>query len=96
MHRCRDRKGRFIASKIVENSRKPPKVTEKSRKTPHTNSANVCVGKILRGESSKEIIETTTKGPKSEAIVQIENILQQAGREALATQSEGRAGKRQR
>jgi hypothetical protein len=59
----------------------------------HTNSTNFCAGTILRGESSKETIETTAKGTKSEAIVQIENIVQQARREALATQSEGRAGK---
>jgi hypothetical protein len=76
MHKRRDSQGRFVTSKIAENSRKPPKVTEKSRKTPHTNSTSVCVGKILRGESSKEVIETTTKGTKSEAIVQIENIVQ--------------------
>jgi hypothetical protein len=93
MHKRRDRKGRFIASKIAENSRNPPKLQKNQETPPHTNSTNVCVGKILRGESSKVVIETTTKGPKSEAIVHIENILQQAGREALVTQSEGRAGK---
>jgi hypothetical protein len=59
MHRRRDSKGRFIASKFTENSRKPS----------HTNSANFYAGNILRGESSKEEIETTTKGPESKAIV---------------------------
>jgi hypothetical protein len=93
MHKRRDRKGRFVTSKIQENSRKPPKITEKSRKTPHTNSANVCVGKILRGEISKEVIGTTTNGTKSEATIQIENIVHQARREALASQSERRDGK---
>ena len=69
MRRHRDSKCRFIASKVTEKSRKPPKVTEKSRKTPHTNSINFYVGETLRGESSKEVIETTTKGPKSESTV---------------------------
>jgi hypothetical protein len=86
MHKRRDRKGRFVRSKIAENSRKPPKVIEKSRNPPHNNSSSVCVGKFLRGESSKVVIETTTKGTKYEATVQIQNIVQQARREALATQ----------
>jgi len=93
MHKRRDRKGRFVSSKIAENSRNPPKVIETSRKPPqsyreikkNTNSTNVFVGKILRGESSKAVIETAAKGPKSEATIQIENILQQARREALVT-----------
>jgi hypothetical protein len=86
MHKHRDRKGRFVTSKIVENSRKPPKL-QKDQEKPHTNSSSVCVGKFLRGGSSKALIETTTKGTKSEAIFDIESIVQQAIREALVTQS---------
>jgi hypothetical protein len=74
--------------KIQEN----PKITEKSRKTPHTNSTNVCVGKILIGEISKAVIGTTTNGTKSEATIQIGNIVHQERKEALASQSEGRDG----
>jgi hypothetical protein len=95
MHRHRNSKGRFIASKILENldqqttkNHPPPPPPQ-----PHTNSANLCAGTILRGESSKEEIETTTKGPESKATVHIENIVQQVRREALVTQLEGRVGK---
>ena len=89
MSRYRDNKGRFIASKISE---KLEKQTTRNP-LPHTNSSNFCAGTILRGEISKATIETIAKNTKSETTVQIENIVQQARREALATQSKGRVGK---
>ena len=62
MRTRRDRKGRFIAFKIAENSRKPPKFTKKSRKypkvteksrnpPPHTNSTDfLCRSNYQKGE----------------------------------------------
>jgi hypothetical protein len=76
-----------------------PKISEKLEKQtttpppPNTNSSKIHVGKILRGESSKATIETTAKGTKFEATVQIESIRQQEKGEALATPSKGEAGK---
>jgi hypothetical protein len=83
MSRYRDNKGRFIAPKISEKLekktiKKPP---------PYTNSSKTRVGKILRGESSKESIETTTKGTRSKAIVQITNRRQKEKETTLATPS---------
>jgi hypothetical protein len=73
MSRYRDNKGRFIAPKISEKLEK--KTTKKT--PPYTNSSKTRAGKILRGESSKAAIATTTKGTRFEAIVQIKNIRQQ-------------------
>jgi hypothetical protein len=85
MSRHRDSKGRFIASKISETIEKQTTRTSPPPPPPNTNSTNFCAGTILRGEISKATIETTTKGTKSEATIQIENIIQQARREALVT-----------
>jgi hypothetical protein len=87
MSRYRDNKRRFIASKILE------KLEEQTTRTPPTYSAKIHAGTILRGEISKEEIETTTKGTKSEATVQIESIIQQERGEALVTPSERGDGK---
>jgi hypothetical protein len=89
MSRYRDNKGRFIAPKISE---KPEKQTTK-KPPPYTNSPKTRAGKIIRGESSKEKVATTTKGTRSEATVQIKNIRQQDREAALATPSRGETGK---
>ena len=65
MSRYRDNKGRFIAPK---NSEKLEKQTIK-KTPPYTNSSKTRAGKILRGESSKVAIATTTKGTRFEATV---------------------------
>ena len=44
MCRCRDSKGRFIASKVSKNSRKQKTPLINSRKPAHTNSTNYCAG----------------------------------------------------
>jgi hypothetical protein len=75
--------------KIQEN---PPKL-QKNQEIPFTLILIFVQEKILIGESSKETIETSSKSPKSEAIVQIENISQQVVREVLTTQSKGGDGK---
>jgi hypothetical protein len=49
--------------------------------------------KILRGESLKATIATTTKGTRSGATVHIKDIRQQEREEALATPSRGETGK---
>jgi hypothetical protein len=84
MSRYRDSKGIFISSKISEKLEK-----QTTRKPPHhTNSTKIGSETILRGESSKETIETISKGTKYEAIVQTKNIIQQEIREVLTTPSE--------
>jgi hypothetical protein len=86
-----------VIKPCIQNCRKFKKTPQRYKKfkkpPPHTNSTNFYVGKNLRGESSKELIETTIKGPEYEAIMHIENISQQEVREALTTKSEGGVGK---
>jgi hypothetical protein len=50
-------------------------------------------GKILKGESSKASIATTTKGTRSEAIVHIRNKRQQEKEIALGAPSRRETGK---
>jgi hypothetical protein len=72
MSRYRDTTIRSISSKISE------KLEKKNNKTPpplpthtHTNLSKIHVGKIIRGETSKETIETIAKGTKSKATIYV-------------------------
>jgi hypothetical protein len=53
---------------LLKSQKKPEKQTTKNT-PPYTNSPKTRARKILRGESSKETVATTTKGTRFEATI---------------------------